>query len=857
MTFTIFCYGQEFKWAYSNGGHTDDKVYCSELGSKNEVYIAGTARFGDFDWIETFVAKIDSLGNMEWVYKTESSDASLPTDLVIDSNGDIIVTGYYEKMEFDTIVLKSATQPRMFLAKLNNSGKVLWAKDYGSTKTTNRTYCNSIDVDKNNNIYATGTFTRDLVLDSITIVSNNSESYRMYDIFIASFDKDGNPRWAHNYGSDGEDWAYDLKVDNDKFYVAGAFSSYHPFFDTITPVINNVSVTGFIACYNLDGSIKWLNTGKTPDWSYGEMVDLAIDSKGNVYSFGQYEGSIVFNSDTITEPDNVIGTGVLVKLDSLGNSIWAKQYDITPYEFFSNYWNGTIYCVSGEIECDKNDNLILASSFKDYLSIDTIQIYGKSRDIFIVKYNEVGYPQWYRKVGNDGDDYVTSLSIGETGLIQIGGIYSSLTLEFDTTVLTNNSGNRDVDFYITTLSDTTKNICPNIDAKIFTEYDFICEGESLDMSCHANYGNSYLLYQNETEYNYSYNKTITLYEGENYQYIVNSGLICQDTTNIKSILLRSKPEAQIDALPDSIICSYDSAVLSTKASGNYEYDWFLQDTLLHEKYMSTIEVNKIGKYEVIVYDGYCYNSDSILITSGMPKIDLKSQNRILCPDSEINISTIDSEDYLYTWNLNDTILNTDNSFIIATKPGLYSLTVNNNYCTNRDSIIISAGKFPNAVILEDTIFTNTLPITISLEGDSIDNYRWYYSDDWYSSARTFAHIVNEYGMYRVLSYNQCGTAADTVFVINSKTVDLQDLALKLNVQVYPNPSSGLINLYYNTNCQSISVLNTNGQKIKVIPLDNQNNIKMVDLTDLQSGLYYVVFDYIEKNVVKKIVLKRR
>ncbi len=860
MTFTIFCYGQEFKWAYSNGGHTDDKVYCSELGSSNEVYIAGTARFGDFDWLETFIAKLDSTGNMEWVYKTESSDASLPTDLVIDSNGDIIVTGYYERMEFDTIVLTSAIQPRMFLAKFSSTGKVLWAKDFGTNQWGKRTYCNAIDVDANNNIYVTGTFEYNLILDSITLISSNSS----FDIFVASFDENGNPQWARNYGSKGDDWAYDLKIYDNKFYLAGAFTSYYPFFDTIIPIVNNVYVTGFIASFNLDGTINWLNTGKTPDWSYGEIVDLAVDSKGNVYGFGQYQGLLVFNSDTISDYGSGDGSGVLVKLDSFGNSIWAKRYNIAPYEFLTNYWNGTIYCVSGEIECDKNDNLLLASSFKDSLFIDTNQIYsnehysyGKSRDVFIVKYNEIGYPQWYRKIGEEGDEYVTSLSIGATGQILVGGLYSSLTLEFDTTTVSNNSGNRDLDFYITVLSDTSINICPTINAVIFSEYDFICEGKSLDISCHANYGNSYLLYQNDTEYDYSYKKTFSLSEGGNYQYIVNSGLICQDTTNVKSILLRSKPDALIDALPDSIICSYDSAILNTTENDDYEYSWFFKDTLLLDKNTNIIEVNEIGKYEVNVYDGYCYNSDSIIVISGMPEIDLKAQSQILCPDSEITLSTTHFESYSYTWLLNDTILDTNNSILIS-KPGLYSLTVSNQYCNGSDSIMISAGELPMPIFLEDTIVTNTLPITISLEDDSNNIYTWYYNDDTYISGWSSSYLADKYGMYKVSSYNQCGAIVDTIYVISDKTVGFQDITIGNSVHIYPNPSSGIINLIYNfdkNECQSINLLNSYGQKVKVIPCDNQNNKQTLYLTDIQSGLYYLVFVYDKRNIVNKIVLK--
>lgn len=78
------------------------------------------------------------------------------------------------------------------------------------------------------------------------------------------------------------------------------------------------------------------------------------------------------------------------------------------------------------------------------------------------------------------------------------------------------------------------------------------------------------------------------------------------------------------------------------------------------------------------------------------------------------------------------------------------------------------------------------------------------------------------------------TATTTIAVLT-----IQDFEFKNYFNVYPNPVSDILNLISKENIEvsSISIYNTLGQLILVIP--NAQNTKIVDVTSLTSGNYFI------------------
>ncbi len=80
---------------------------------------------------------------------------------------------------------------------------------------------------------------------------------------------------------------------------------------------------------------------------------------------------------------------------------------------------------------------------------------------------------------------------------------------------------------------------------------------------------------------------------------------------------------------------------------------------------------------------------------------------------------------------------------------------------------------------------------------------------------------------------------------NISTVDFSENAEK--IKIYPNPSSGILNIEGQTNEYGISIYNSTGEKLK----DYLNNINPVDISDLPQGMYMLV--YSDKKKQKAVV----
>ena len=76
---------------------------------------------------------------------------------------------------------------------------------------------------------------------------------------------------------------------------------------------------------------------------------------------------------------------------------------------------------------------------------------------------------------------------------------------------------------------------------------------------------------------------------------------------------------------------------------------------------------------------------------------------------------------------------------------------------------------------------------------------------------------------------------------------------KKDIFLYPNPSSGIINFNEEFSGESFSIYDHLGRKI--LKKQNAKN-RLIDLKDLENGVYLVELLYKDKSLVKKIILKK-
>lgn len=214
------------------------------------VFVTGTFRSSDywrnatvtFDEItltnssreqsDFFVAKFNSAGVALWAQSSRGEYLERASDIAVAANGDVYITGYFTSPTalFGPFTVTNSTGGQQgFLAKYDNDGNVIWAKEAG----LGRSCPLSIALDETRGIYIGGWFgLTNLRIGSETLTNTHPNSS---EAFIARFDFSGGEVWARSAGGMGDDQALALDLDTQgNAYVAGSFTSTNAHFEHFT-----------------------------------------------------------------------------------------------------------------------------------------------------------------------------------------------------------------------------------------------------------------------------------------------------------------------------------------------------------------------------------------------------------------------------------------------------------------------------------------------------------------------------------------------------------------------------------------------------------------------------------------------
>jgi hypothetical protein len=139
--------------------------------------------------------------------------------------------------------------------------------------------------------------------------------------------------------------------------------------------------------------------------------DVAVDSKGNVYLTGAFQGSVNLGGGTVT---SVGGFDIyLTSFDSSGTYRWSKHVGSTGED------RGVAVAVDG------SNNVIIAGYFSGTLSFggSTLTSAGAT-DIFVAKFDASGTHLYSKSFGSTADDEATGVGVDVSGNIYLQGSFS-------------------------------------------------------------------------------------------------------------------------------------------------------------------------------------------------------------------------------------------------------------------------------------------------------------------------------------------------------------------------------------------------------------------------------------------------
>jgi len=226
--------------------------------------------------------KIDSLGYIKWSRKYGAGSFNRPRGMVLDTTGNIYITGESQFGAYFYLTIK-----------YNPQGDSLWTARYGTYPSGGASIPHSICVDEQGNTFVTG--------GSI----GPGPPYH-YDYATVKYNANGIQQWVARYDGpmNAGDEGYSVKVDKQGYcYVTGFVTQ-----DTSKSVFGTIK-------YAPNGDSVWTRLFIPQSTGYNEFgQDLIYDSSGNVFVTGHGSDSIYISG--------VIKT---IKYDKYGNTIWMRK----------------------------------------------------------------------------------------------------------------------------------------------------------------------------------------------------------------------------------------------------------------------------------------------------------------------------------------------------------------------------------------------------------------------------------------------------------------------------------------------------------------------------------------------------
>ncbi len=357
-------------WISQAGGSESDEAYGIALDLDNNIYITGYfsnhANFGNLKLTgsgdrDCFLAKYDSNGNVNWVKQGGGSGSDFGKSVATDHFGNIIITGIFGgEAFFNSQLIKSKGKNDIFIASYNSAGDLKWVQRAGGSGKDEAT---SIAVDNEGNAFVTGWFSGLADFGGSQLTSNGDD-----DIFIAKYSISGSVEWVHQAGGyQGIDRSYSITADlNGNIYLTGSYIG--------TAIFSAKRITSsaddcFIAKYNSNGNLLWLNTTASKNGEVGRAI--ALDKEGNIYVAGDYNTTIVSKPEKLSDSDWDI---FMVKYDASGKLIGENRA------------GGEGYNRPIAISIDNNKNCYVIGVFEKRCNFGKIIFSNSgSADIFIAR----------------------------------------------------------------------------------------------------------------------------------------------------------------------------------------------------------------------------------------------------------------------------------------------------------------------------------------------------------------------------------------------------------------------------------------------------------------------------------------
>jgi len=341
-------------------------------------------------------------GSPYWVRRAGSKGEELVRGVAVDKQGNTVITGSFsETADFGSTILTAKGSKNIFVAKLDSSGRWLWAKRAGSEGSEGL----EIAVHSQNFLLITGFFYGNSDFGHLTLQSKGKR-----DLFIGMMDSGGKWLWVKRAGgASGEEIGSAVNITHqNNILVTGSFTGKSDFGTTILTPRGKMDI--FVAKLNSQGKWLWVKQAKVTS-KEGVGVDVVSDGEGNAIITGHFRGIVDFGGTTFTSSGTYLDLFV-AKLSRNGKWLWARHPKIHPV-------------VCWRIAIGKGGDSVVTGYFSGSAAFGTFKIhsYTKNEDAFIAKLDSKGSWVWAKSLGGFASDSGNGVGIDSKGEVVFVGTF--------------------------------------------------------------------------------------------------------------------------------------------------------------------------------------------------------------------------------------------------------------------------------------------------------------------------------------------------------------------------------------------------------------------------------------------------
>ncbi len=344
-----------------------------------------------------FMAKYNNSGTLVWAKNAGGYGNVFPLDFDLDANNNLVVVGAYidtcdfnpEPLAVNYLYNLAGAERNSFVAKYDNNGNFISAF---SVDATNAIYFNSVAVDNSNNLLVGGNFSGTMDSDPSAAVAGFT-SLGGTDGFITKYTSSGAYVWTKIIGGANFDNVAEIELDKDHNIIAAGEVAGPVYYNVNGPTINptiTTNTSAFLVKTDADGNYAWSESKyKETINSVSYTEGVAIDDSNNVY----WVGSLTWGTRE----------GFLMKYDAVGT------------EKFSNETRGMSGSTQAilDVELDSDGNIYIAGSASAQVDLDQIPgtnnyIYATSptsKCSFLAKYTTAGTYVWGKAFNCSNNTY--------------------------------------------------------------------------------------------------------------------------------------------------------------------------------------------------------------------------------------------------------------------------------------------------------------------------------------------------------------------------------------------------------------------------------------------------------------------